>query len=108
MSRQILEEVRDEQIACRAVSSNREFCESWLAKDESYLRVLRFHNTGPSADALATCASKLGYYVKHLGKSKKPEHQEWVQRFCELRGLCHQALDQQAKVKWMTPERMGL
>ncbi len=108
MSRQILEEVRDELIACRAVSSSREFCESWLARDESYLRVLKFHNMSPSADALATCASKLGYYIKHLSKSEKPEHQDWVQRFYELRGRCQQALDQQAKVKWMTPKRMGL
>lgn len=108
MSRQILEEVRDELIACRAVSSNREFCESWLAKDESYLRVLRFYNTGPSADALATCASKLGYYVQHFSKSQKPECQEWVGRFQRLRNLCQHALDQQAKPKWMTPERMGL
>ena len=108
MSRQILEEVRDELIACRAISSNREFCESWLAKDESYLRVLRFHNMGPSADALATCASKLGYYVQHLSKSEKPEYQEWVQRFQRLRSLCQKAMDQQAKAKWMTAERMGL
>ena len=108
MSRQILEEVRNELIACRAVSSNREFCESWLARDESYLRVLRFHNMSPSADALATCASKLGYYARHLGKSDKLEHQQWVARFEQLRGICLQEMDQQAKTKWMTAERMGL
>lgn len=107
MSIQVLETVCAELKACNAIISNREFCESWLAKDESYLRVLRHHKTQPSADALAICASKLGYYAVHLSKSEKPEHIEWVKRFEELRGQCLHAMDQQAKGKWMTPERMG-
>ena len=44
MSIGILEAVRDELIACEAVGSGRVFCESWLAKDASYIRVLKFHN----------------------------------------------------------------
>lgn len=108
MSILVLETVCRELEACNAINSNREFCESWLAKDESYLRVLRHHRTAPSADALAVCASKLGYYVRHLGNSEKPLHQQWVVRFEKLRGMCLQAMDQQAKGKWMTPERMGL
>ncbi len=108
MSRELLEQVRDELITCSVVSSHREFCQSWLAKDASYLRVLRFHNTQPSADALAICASKLGYYAKHLENSAKPEHQDWVVRFEDLRQLCQQALETQARTKWMTPKRMGL
>ena len=40
MSIGILEAVRDELIACEAVGSGRVFCESWLAKDASYIRVL--------------------------------------------------------------------
>ena len=72
------------------------------------LRVLRFHRTEASADALAICASKLGYYAHNLSKSDKPEHQKWVERFEQLRSMCLQAMEQQAKTKWMTPERMGL
>ena len=108
MSIQVLETVCAELKKCNAITSNREFCVSWLAKDESYLRVLRHHQTQPSADAFAICASKLGYYALHLGKSEKPEHQKWVARFEELRGQCLHAMEQQAKTKWMTPERMGL
>jgi hypothetical protein len=108
MSIRVLETVCAELKACNAITSNREFCISWLAKDESYLRVLRHHQTQPSADALAICASKLGYYALHLGKSDKPEHEQWVARFEELRALCLKAMEQQAKSKWMTPERMGL
>ena len=48
MSIGILEAVRDELIACEAVGSGRVFCESWLAKDASYIRVLKFHNKDPS------------------------------------------------------------
>lgn len=108
MSVQILEQVRDELKSCKAIASNREFCERWLAKDESYLRVLKFNNIDASADALATCASKLGYYVYHLSKSKDAGHQDWAVRFQRLRELCQTTLEQQARSKWMTPERMGL
>ena len=107
MSIGILEAVRDELIACEAVGSGRVFCESWLAKDASYIRVLKFHNKDPSADAFATCASKLGYYVRHLSTSDKLEHQDWAKRFVRLQRLCHQAMDQQAHKRWMTPQRMG-
>jgi hypothetical protein len=108
MSLQVLEQVREELKACNALTSNREFCERWLAKDESYLRVLKFHNIDASADALATCASKLGYYVYHLNKSSCAEHQDWAVRFQRLRELCQTTLEHQARSKWMTPERMGL
>jgi hypothetical protein len=108
MSIRILENVCAELKDCNAITSNREFCVSWLAKDASYLRVLRHHKSEPSADALANCASKLGYYAYHFGKSEKPEHQEWVKRFKELRDQCLNAMDQQARIKWMTPQRMSL
>jgi hypothetical protein len=108
MSTTVLRTVCDELKACNVIASNREFCVSWLAKDASYLRVLRHHKSEPSADALANCASKLGYYAYHFGKSENPAHADLVQRFGKLRGLCQEAMDQQAKTKWMTPERMAL
>ena len=108
MSRQILEQVRDELIACRVVSSNKEFCESWLAKDGGYMRGLKFHEMNPSADALAICASKLGYYAKQLKNSSRPDHQDWCERFVRLRHMCQAAMETQARAKWMTAERMGL
>lgn len=108
MSVEILERVRKELLDRGVVASNKEFCVSWLARDESYLRVLRFHRVDPSADALVTLASKLGYYAEHSGRSPKKEHVELARRFADLRDLCQQAIEQQAKAKWMTPERMGL
>jgi hypothetical protein len=108
MSIQVLKTVCDELKACDVVASNREFCVSWLAKDASYLRVLRHHKSEPSADALANCASKLGYYAYHFAKSEDPAHTLLVERFGKLRDLCQQAMDKQAQGKWMTFERMGL
>jgi len=108
MSIMVLEAVCGELLACEAVASHREFCESWLAKDASYLRVLRFHQNNASADALTTCASKLGYYAYHFGKSKKPKCLDWAVRFERLQGMCMAAVEQQARAKWMTPNRMGL
>lgn len=107
MSIRVLETVCAELKACRAVGSTREFCESWLAKDESYIRVLRFHQADPSPDALTTLASKLGYYALHFGKSDIPEHADWARRFVKLQAVCQNALEVQARAKWMTPERMG-
>ena len=104
----VLEQVCEELIACKAVGSNREFCERWLAKNESYFRVLRFHNMPPSADALSVCASKLSYYARQLQHSTDPKHQHWAERFGRLQRLCVAALETQAQAKWMTPERMGL
>jgi len=108
MTQQALEQVNFELKALDIVASNREFCESWLAKDPSYLRVLRFHKRTPSADALATCASKLGYYATHLAKSTRPENHSMAAKFRELQGLCLAELDHLSRAKWMTAERMGL
>ena len=108
MSRQILEQVRDELASCGVISSNREFCVSWLAKDESHMRGLRFRDLPPSADALATCASKLGYYAYHLNKSSRPDHQQMSARFVDLKIICQQAMETQARAKWMTAGRVGL
>ena len=108
MSLQVIQQIRDELIDCSVVSSTAEFCRSWLAKDESYLRVLRFHKQPASADALATCASKLGYYHKHLARSERQDHKELAETFQRLRALCVVTMEEQAQAKWMTPERMAL
>ena len=61
---QILQEIRDQLKQCRAVSSEREFCEQWLGKSECYMRTLKYGDLTPSDDALMTCAAScIGTHV---------------------------------------------
>lgn len=108
MSRCILEHIRDQLMEHGLISSNREFCYSWLARDESYIRGLRFRDMQPSVEALNTLASKLAYYSQHLSNSTSAKHQRWCRLFDQLHDKCIAALDQHAREQWMTVQRMGL
>ncbi len=107
MSIEILEYVRKELLAHGAVRSTPEFCRSWLARSDGYLRTLRYHRLQPSMEALAVCSHKLGYYAERLRTSEDDSHKAWAERFDRLSLLCEQAIAQQAKAKWMSPDRMG-
>ena len=107
MSIRLLEHVRDELKRCGAIQNTPEFCRSWLGRSDGYIRTLRFHHLEPSLETLAVCASKLGYYANRLRASDKPEHQVFVTKFEQLKGLCDEAIAQQAEAVWREPERMG-
>jgi hypothetical protein len=100
MTRQVLEDVRDALKSCNAISSEREFCEQWLGKSECYIRTLRFNDLEPSADALMTCASKLGWYAGELSKRGDYHHKHWSGVFGELRESCVSAVEVRAQHKW--------
>lgn len=106
MSLRVLEQLRDELISAGLVSNTAEFCISWLGKSECYIRTLRHSRLDASADALNTCASKLGYYAKQLEHSKSAQHVCWGELMRKHKMLCEQALEAQAKAKWMQPDRM--
>ena len=63
MTKTVLDEIKHALMAANAVQGEQEFCVAWLGKNASYMRVLRFQQLQPSADALAVCASKLNYYT---------------------------------------------
>ena len=96
----VLEAVRDQLKSCNAVGSEREFCEQWLGKSECYMRTLRFNELQPSADALMTCASKLGWYTDQLRTSDQSHHRHWAGVFGELREDCVAAVERAAQSKW--------
>lgn len=102
MSKTILEQVRDELRACGAVSTEQDFCEGWLLKSECYLRTLRYNGSEPSADALAVCASKLGYYADRLSKSDAAHHLHWAAMFRRLSIACTSELDSFALRRWQS------
>jgi hypothetical protein len=100
MSIQLLETVRDHLHTANLVKNEREFCEQWLAKSECYLRTLRFTNTAPSAEALATLSSKLGYYVAELAARDDYTSQHWAVLLRELRRQTQAQLETQMQARW--------
>ena len=107
MSTQLLEHLRDRLIEYGVAENTPEFCRSWLGRSEGYIRTLRHRNIGPSVEALAICANKLGYYVNRLGSSDSDEHRVWRERLQELQTLCELEIDRQMQAKWRRPERMA-
>jgi hypothetical protein len=107
MSVKLLEHLRDRLIEYGAVKNTPEFCRSWLGRSEGYIRVLRYHNMGPSIETLAICASKLGYYADRLRVGDSEDHRVWCERFDQLQMLCEQEIERQTQAKWRTPERMA-
>ena len=107
MTKTVLDEIKLELMAAKAVKGEQEFCVGWLGKNASYMRTLRFQNLQPSADALAICASKLNYYRVKLECSNDARHRAWAERFGSLHEKCTRALNEQAEAKWRVAERMG-
>ncbi len=107
MTKMVLDEIKQELMSANAVKSEEEFCVAWLGKNASYMRVLRFQQLQPSADALAVCASKLNYYRAKLENSREARHKAWAERFAALHERCTAALNEQAEAKWRVAERMG-
>ena len=107
MKKTVLDEIKQALMAANVVQGEQEFCVAWLGKNASYMRVLRFQQLQPSADALAVCASKLQYYTQRLEGSSDSKHKHWAQRFAVLHSKCTTALNEKARTKWQTAERMG-
>ncbi len=108
MSTQLLEHLRDRLIEYGAVKNTPEFCRSWLGRSEGYIRVLRYHKTNPSIEALVICANKLEYYADRLRHSNTEEHSVWCDRFDDLQAQCELEIQRQSQAKWRTPERMAV
>ena len=107
MQNTVLDEIKQALMAANVVQGEQDFCVAWLGKNASYMRVLRFQQLQPSADALAVCASKLNYYTQLLERSSDSKHKHWAQRFAVLHSKCTMALNEQARTKWQTAERMS-
>ena len=88
MTKTVLDEIKHALMAANAVDGEQEFCVAWLGKNASYMRVLRFQQLQPSADALAVCASKLNYYTQRLERSSDRKHKQWAQGLAVLHLLC--------------------
>jgi hypothetical protein len=96
----ILERVRDRLMAAGLVHTQAEFCEQWLGKSECYIRTLRFNDLEPSAEALATLSSRLGYYALELAKRSDATSSHWSVEFGELRKQTQAALEVRMRERW--------
>lgn len=101
MTIQLLEHVNERLRSAELVLNEREFCELWLAKSECYMRTLRFNDMNPSAEALATLGSKLGYYANELARRHDDAaSQYWAEVLTELRRKTQAALELRVKERW--------
>jgi hypothetical protein len=96
----LLEEVYDTLKSANLAQTEREFCEQWLAKSECYMRTLRYNRLEPSAEALATLGSKLGYYANEL--ARRPDHtsMHWSGVLHDLRSRTQAQLEIRVRERW--------
>jgi hypothetical protein len=100
MTVQLLEQVCERLKAAELVQSEREFCEQWLAKSECYMRSLRFNGLEPSAEALATLSSKLGYYANALARRDDVTSHYWAGVLTEQRKQTQAVLEVRVRERW--------
>ena len=106
MKKMILNEVRDELIDMGLARNEGEFCVAWLGRGTGYMRTLRHLGNDPSAEALAILASKLQHYTQRLWLAGESQA-GWAARFDVLHQHCRAALEQHARDRWQTLERMN-
>lgn len=97
----IIENICNLVIAEGLAESEPDFCERWLCRNEGYMRTLRFRKLKPSADALATCANKLGYYAEMFEASDRPSSHSTGKNLRVIEQLCKEAIESAARAKWV-------
>lgn len=100
MSVELLEDVRDQLRDAKLLTNESEFCERWLGKGQCYMRTLRFQKLEPSAEALATLGSKLGYCANELARHSDSSSLHWAEMFTKLRKRTQMALELRVRERW--------
>ena len=99
--KQIIEDICSLVIAEGLAKSEPDFCERWLCRHEGYMRTLRFRKLKPSADALAICANKLGYYASVYEAKGHMPLQAAARNLRVLQQQCNEAIESAARNKWV-------
>ena len=100
MSKLIIENICNLVIAEGLAENEQDFCERWLCRGEGYMRTLRFRGLQPSADALAVCANKLGYYADAFLAIDRLHSVHTGHSLQVLQHLCEAELRKAAQSKW--------
>jgi len=82
--------------------SEQQFCEQWLAKSACYMRTLRYNDLEPSAEALATLGSKLGYYANELAARGDDTCVYWSDVLTKLRTQTQSELELRVRQRWQS------
>ena len=102
MTTRLLETVCETLKTANLTRSEQHFCEQWLAKSACYMRTLRFNNLEPSAEALATLGSKLGYYANELAQRDDDTCAYWSDQLTKLRTQTQAALELRVRARWQS------
>ena len=82
------------------VSTENEFSKDWLARSDSYVRGLRFHDAEPSIATMALLASKLQYYGERLLSQQTELLSELGQKFLLYSQICHSKINERCVDRW--------
>jgi hypothetical protein len=100
MTKFIIENICNLVIAEGLAENEGDFCERWLCRGESYMRTLRFRQLQPSAEALTTCADKLGYYAAIFAASDRARTRVSAGNLRVLERECRAAVERAARERW--------
>ena len=100
MSKTILFEVFELLKSQGLVSTENEFSRDWLARSESYVRGLRFHDAEPSIATMALLASKLQYYGDKLLSQPTEQHRVLGEKFLSYSQICHSKINKRCVDRW--------
>ena len=111
MSKTVLFEVFELLKSQGLVSTENEFSKDWLARSESYVRGLRFHDAEPSIATMALLASKLQHYGQRLIVTENKKQIELGHGFLKYSQACHDKINSRCTSRWinvMNAERSNL
>lgn len=95
-----IENVKSKLIEQKLTSSEEDFCRNWLARNRSYLRVLRCKRLEPSMSTLLICADRLGYYAQRCEDSKHVGFLGVRDLLRQLEAECKVAAAADARGRW--------
>lgn len=96
----LIEKIKTKVIEQKLANNEEDFCNKWLSKNKSYLRVLRHKNLEPSMATLLICADRLGYYAQSCENSKHDSLRGVCDVLRQLAQECRAAVENAARKRW--------
>jgi hypothetical protein len=94
MSLEFMNRARDVLWDLGLIGLDRDFCEFWLGRNESYLRTIRLSSRDASPAALATLSCKLGLQMRNTSDTKT------IAGLSKLKEECDALLFDRSHIVW--------